>query len=367
MVREKGVNSVTHINTLLVYLKYCERTVSKHHIAKLAQLSPKKFAKKLSEIQNNPEMLMSFFSPRSYRIILDYVLISREMKVINRPFNYLVNHHEKRLIPTQNLLVAVIEFEGRCFPISMAWWIQECFLDDDEIHQKQTEVSEKMLEKLHQMGFQPEVILFDGAFLNASMMGILKELNWPVICRFPKNRNCFNLGEKQNPKKLFSERPNGLFYFYKKVGYMSHKRCVYASQNVEIIVNCNTKEKLNTRDFYCILNTSELSYTEAFRAYKNRSKIEHMFKILKSYLGMLGFFRHHQDYLECHYRSCFSAFILLQSMAQELNLTMPKTLLFIRKHSLEELNQRLSTLWCDLKQIVVGTTFQKTQSLKHIL
>ena len=44
----------------------------------------------------------------------------------------------------------------------------------------------------------------------------------------------------------------------------------------------NTSEKLLNRDFYCLISTEPKTYTEIFRSYKNRFKIEKCFQDLKS-------------------------------------------------------------------------------------
>lgn len=66
---------------------------------------------------------------------------------------------------------------------------------------------------------------------------------------------------------------------YKKVGYMNKRTVDFCGKQSTLVVISNTREKLLNRDFYCLISTELKIYTEIFRSYKDRFKIEFFLEI----------------------------------------------------------------------------------------
>lgn len=98
----------------------------------------------------------------------------------------------------------------------------------------------------------------------------------------------------------------------------------------------------------------KLNHTELLRHYKYRGKIEAFFKILKSYLGMGAFHRHHPDEaLIPHFQMRCAAFVMLQEYSAASGQTLFQALTEFQGICQPEIQLRLSSHWSHWTQHLI--------------
>lgn len=350
---------MNHFAITCVLLQHTHRSLSAHQIKKLGKLSHRPFQKSKKEFILPTKHLIALSRKQPVRLILDYVLISRPSEEITFPFNYVLNPNTRRLEPTMFILFVVAEIEGRLYPIHLDFWAQEEWAEGDSLYLTKLDVAKAAILQLHAQGLEISEVLFDAGFSSRALLEDLATLEIPYVCRFSRSWNIeTQTGILASSAKLFTD--NRAFY------YDRHKECFlaavegrFAGHAVKLVAIANSRQKLDTRRYYCLLtNQTELKHTEIFRHYIHRGQIEWFFKMLKSYLGMLAFHRHHPD--EClipHFQMRCAAFVLLQAYARGAGMTLFKVLQTFRELSQAEIQFLLQRYWDEWgKHLVKAST-----------
>lgn len=294
-------------------------------------------------------------------MVLDYVLISKNMKIIDRPYNLIFNYVTKKYEPTLVILFAIILVNGEKYPISFDFWISENMLEEGEIYLSKNQIAENMLKRLVNTGLKVDNCLFDAGLNCDELIEYLNQQNIAYTCRSPKSKT-FN--DKKTPKALFKEEYNRNFYFYKKVGYVNKKIVEYCGKETTLVVISNTREKLLNRDFYCLISTEAKTYTEIFRSYKNRFKIEVFFKNMKSYIGFESFRSHNIDKISNHISLCMFAYIIVENLSKKIGKSFFQTLLYIQNETRSILERKLLPIFQKFKPVLEKSTFQPPYKAK---
>ena len=170
---------------------------------------------------------------------------------------------------------------------------------------------------------------------------------------FPKEK--FEIifeSEKNTAKSLFNEEYNGNFYFYNKVGYIHKKKVSFYDEVSTLVVVANKREKLLNRDFYCLISTEKKSYTEIFRSYKERFKIEVFFRNMKNYIGLESSRTHHQDKISNHFALCIFSYIIVENLSKQLKKTFFQTLIYIQTNKRKSIEKLLYPIFNSFKSIL---------------
>lgn len=272
------------------------------------------------------------FSSKNARLLLDYVLVEADMRIINKPYNLIYNQNTKRYEPCLVVLVAALEIEGKVYPIDFSFWINEHMIEEDqgEEYLTKSQIAENMVERLI-IKYNITEIIFDAGFCVPSLLLKIDRLNIHYICRFPKSRNITLDNKKVNASKIFKDSPNQDFYYYHNNGYLNSTVGEYADHDIQMVVVANTKEKLILKDFYCLItNNLNIKYPTVLKTYKKRGKIEDLFKKLKTYLGLTVANRHNEEYFTDRFNLSITAFIIIQDYSQNSKMTFHKALRHIQ-------------------------------------
>ena len=276
------------------------------------------------------------------RLLLDYVLVEAEMNIINKPFNLIFNHNTRRYEPCLVILVAALEIKGKVYPIDFSFWISENMIEDGEEYLTKSEIAEKMIERLIQR-FSIIEIIFDAGFCVPNLLSKINELKINYICRFPKSRKITHNGKRANALKIFKDTDNSSFYYYHKNGYINCTRGTYADHDIQLVVVANSKEKLVSKNFYCLLtNNLKIKYPTVLKTYKLRGKIEDLFKKLKTYLGLTVCNRHNEDYITDRINLSITGFVVIQEYASRSKKTFHKSLKYIQASSHDSIKDMVS-------------------------
>lgn len=348
------------------FLSVTKRDISDNQVSKLNRENRRKFKKikSLFEI-NQPETLKIINELKGEKsLILDYVLISKDMKIIDRPYNFIYNYITKKPEPTLVILFAIILINGHKYPINFDFWISENMLEEGEVYLSKNEIAKNMLESLVNTGLKVDNCLFDAGFNCDKLISYLNEKNIPYTCRTPKNKSYKSDIGKYTPKKIFVDEYNGNFYFYDKVGYFNKKTVEFCGKQSTLVVVSNTREKLLERDFYCLISTENKTYTEIFRSYKNRFKIEIFFKNMKSYIGFESLRTHHIDKISNHISLCIFSYIIVENLSKKIKKTFFQTLIYIQTQRRSIIERKLYPVFNKFKAIIEKSTSQPPYNAK---
>lgn len=351
---------------ILDFLTVTKRDISDNQVSNLNREHRRKFKsiKKLFQINQSESLKIVNQSTGDKTLLLDYVLISKDMKIIDRPYNLIYNYVTKKYEPCLVILFAIILVNDTKYPISFDFWISENMLEEGEVYLSKNEIAKKMLENLVSKGLKVDNCLFDAGFNCDYLIEYLNDKKIPYTCRATKGKSYqSNLG-KYTPKKLFKEEYNRNFYFYKKVGFMNKKIVEFCGKESTLVVVANTREKLLSRDFYCLISTEAKTYTEIFRSYKNRFKIEVFFKNMKSYIGLESFRTHHIDKISNHISLCIFGYIMVENLSKKIGKTFFQTLMYIQTERRSTLERTLYCIFKRFKPIIEKPTFQPPYKAK---
>lgn len=300
---------------------------------------------------------INFYDPKKLeiensRLILDYVIVESDMWVINKPFNLIKNHNTNNYEPCLVILVAALEIKGKVYPIDFAFWQSEIMTGEDEVYLTKNEIAEEMINRLVR-SYKIKEIIFDAGFCDPFLLETISKLGINYICRFPKSRKIKRVNNSENAKKIFKDSRNGEFYYYKGNGYLNSCIGEYANHKIQLVVVANKKDKLISKDFYCLLtNNLNLKYPTVLKNYKNRGKIEDLFKKLKTYMGLTVTNRHNEDYIIDRINLTFTGFVIVQEYSSKIKKTFHRTLEHIKG-----LNQRKLKVLIDscIKKVFLDT------------
>lgn len=346
-----------HFDIISVLLQYTHRNLSCHQVKKLGQLRHRNFQKAKKQFVLPLRQIKALSQGLPVRLIMDYVLIGRNTREITFPFNYTFNPNSYRMEPTIFTLFVVAEIGGKLYPVHLDFWAQEDWETDDGLYVTKIDVAKSAVLSLHEQGLEISELLFDAGFCSKQFLFELNTFKIPYICRFPRSWNLMISGKKWRAADLFH---NNRKFFYDR-----HKGCFlisrmgrFAGHAVKLVAVANSREKLDKRHYYCLVtNQTRLRHTQVLRHYGKRGRIEWFFKVLKSYLGMCAFHRHHPDEaLIPHFQMRCAAFVILQDFAVEAKLTLFKALACLRTLSHSEVQERLKQSWLKWCQSLVMTT-----------
>ena len=141
-------------------------------------------------------------------------------------------------------------------------------------------------------------------------------------------------------------------FFYNKVGYIHKKEVSFYDEVSTLVVVANKREKLLNRDFYCLISTEKKSYTEIFRSYKERFKIEVFFRNMKNYIGLERSRNHHQDKIFNHFALCIFSYILVENLSKKINKTFFLSLIYIQTNEIKIVEKMLYPIFNNFKSIL---------------
>jgi hypothetical protein len=345
---------MNHFAIISVLLQHTHRNLSAHQVKKLGQLKHRGFQKAKKQFVLPLPKLIALSQGQPVRLIMDYVLIGRNTREITFPFNYTFNPNSWRMEPTIFVLFILAEIGDKVYPVFLDFWGQEEWETDDGLHLTKLDVARSAVLSLHEQGLEIGELLFDAGFCSKAFVMELQTFKIPFVCRFPRSWKLYNKGEGRTAAQLF--RNNRKFFYDRHLGcHLIARRGQFADQAVKLVAVANTRQKLDERKYYCLLtNQVKLNHTEILRHYKFRGKIEAFFKVLKSYLGMGAFHRHHPDEaLIPHFQMRCAAFVILQDYAADAGRTLFQALAEFRLLSQPEIRLRLSVYWFHWAQHLV--------------
>ena len=359
---------MSHFKALCAILQNAHRNLSANEAKKLAGLSHRAFQQAKKEFAMPLNRIIQMSKQRPVRLILDYVLIGRTCKFITFPFNLTFNPNTQQLQPTLFLLFALAEVEGELYPIEIDFWANEDWEPEDGLYLSKNDVAKSMITGLVEKGLEFYEVLFDAGFPSEDLLNELDDLEIPYICRIKSNWQISAYGLKRSAKEMFSKKRR--FFFDRHLNcFLFSRKGHFGSHEVKLVAVANTRQKLLKRQFYCLLtNRTELKHTQVLRHYQKRGKIEWFFKVMKSYLGLAAFFRHHPDEsLLPHFHFRCSAFVVLQSYAKSLSLSFFKALQKLKKMSWNEAQKVLEPHWCKWSESLMFSTRDKPETCQTLV
>jgi hypothetical protein len=344
-----------HFSILSVLLQYTHRDLSARKVRKLAKLSQRTFQRAKGQFRLPTPQIIAKSKSRPVRLILDYVLISRNSKTLTFPFNLLFNPNTKQYGPTLCVLFALAELDGKYYPVAFDFWTQHEW--DPEGFLSKLRVASVMIESLYEQGLVIQELLFDAGFCSAAFLDELDALKIPYICRMKSSWGIQTYGSKRAARSLFGlGKP--FFFDRHKRAYLFSRKGRFGKHQAKLVAIANSREDLEKKQFYCLItNQLTLKPTQVVRHYLQRGKIEWFFKIMKTYLGLCAFFRHDPDEgLIPHFEMRCAAFVLLQEIAHESKLTIAETLHKLSRMTTEQVRNSLTQAWSAWADFLVVST-----------
>ena len=347
-------------------LQNSQRNLSMNQIRQFANLSKRQAYKAQKEFCLPLERIISMSQQEPVRLILDYVLISRDMQTLTYPFNYVLNTNTYQLKPTLFVLFILAEVKGKFYPVFLDFWAQEEWEQSDAIYVSKFDVAKSALFEVYEKGLEISEVLFDAGFCSKTFLDELQDFEIPYICRFPRNRKVW-LNPLVGKKAAQIFRNNRQFY------YDRHRKCYvsdcvgqYGNHDAKLVAVANRRHKLDERKYYCLLtNQTELTGAQVLKRYTGRGRIEWFFKIMKSYLGLEAFYRHNPDSsLIPNFNMRAAAFVLVQDFALDMEQTIPQALVQLRKMSSLEAEMALKRYWHNWSESIVKTTTEPFERMK---
>lgn len=285
---EAKVSNEEKFDSLISYIRQMDRNTSTRKVCDLEEIARTSFSKAKNDFSLNLKNMIKFCNTekgKSRRLIFDYVLISHDMRIIDKPYNLIYNYVLKHQCPTLVLLFAILEIDGKVYPLGFDYWIQKVMLDSEEDYFSKTEIAQKLFDKIIKHKLKFNYISFDAGFCSPKFLKHIDNNHYIYFCRFPKSRK-FKVGDEEyTAKSIYAEAEKGYylhgsFYFDTVYGFTKPVFCEYKDMKVQLVLVANSKEKLINRDFYCIItNDLDLKYTKVIRIYMKRSTIEFFLKI----------------------------------------------------------------------------------------
>lgn len=355
-----------YFSILSVLLQHTHRDLSARQVRKLARLSQRKFQRAKGQFKLPTPQIIARSKSQPVRLIIDYVLISRNSKTLTFPFNLLFNPNNKQYGPTLCVLFALAELDGKYYPVAFDFWTQEEW--DPEGFLSKIKVASLMLEGLLEQGLVMKELLFDAGFCSASFLDELDQLNIPYICRIKSSWGIQTYGSKRAARSLFG-LGKSFFFDRHRHAYLFSRRGRFGKHQAKLVAIANSREDLEKKQFYCLItNQLTLKNSQVVRHYLKRGKIEWFFKIMKTYLGFCAFFRHDPDEaLIPHFEMRCAAFVLLQEMAHDTKQTLQETLHLLSQLTTEQAHNGLMDAWNVWADFLVVSTTQTSLTLTNKL
>lgn len=347
----------SRLRNLAKALKVCKRDYSNKLVFDTFETNKKEFSNDKNSFTLNKRKTAKLLNSKKGIVLMDYTQISHDMKIIDRPYNLIYNHASKRYEPCLVILFIVLLVDDEIYPIDIDFWISETMMLEDEIYRKKTEIAKDSIQELLNKGMVIDRVLFDAGFNTPDFLKFLCKKKIEFTARIHKNKKMDN-GE--TIKEVFSGKENREFYYYHKYGFTTYEDVIYAKNLLRLVVVCNSREKLDNRDFYCIISSSlDTTYTETIRIYHLRCKIESFFRNLKSYIGLSSPRRHHIDKITSHITFCFAMHLLVQYIAKKKKISFYNALMWIKTEPLSKIIRVFEGYWKKIHEMFVEPTFEE--------
>ncbi len=315
------MNDIKNIDLMVGFLKKCQRKLSNAKIARAVNVAPSSISKRKKLFGIQFHELSNFSQNQDCYLLLDFVLISREMKIVDFPYCLTYNYIHKKKEPCLVILFAALVIRDKTYPITFDFWVDELMYGDKEDYLSKNQITENMIDYFINQGLNFKAVIFDAGFCSPDLLNYLNLKNIDFFCRFPKTRKVSFSGLKVRTDEVFTIYQPTDFYYYHKHGFVKIQNCNYAGMNVSLLGIAKDKDKLIQQKFFYILTNCKTVKAKAVRIYKIRWKIETLFKVLKSYLGLTSFNTHDQDSIIHNINFSISAFLVIQELSHKWNMT----------------------------------------------
>jgi len=347
--------TMNHFSILCTLLQHAQRKFSATSIRKLTKLSERKFQRAKGQFKLPTPQIIAKSKSRPVRLIIDYVLISRNSKTLTYPFSLIFNQNNNQFGPTLSMLFAIAEIDGQYYPVAFDFWTQQEW--DPVNFFSKNELAKYMITSLYEQGLVIEELLFDAGFCSAEFLNELNELQIPYVCRMKSAWKIDSYGLKRNARQMFGLSRR--FYFDRhKSCYVFSRTGQFGDHKVKLVAIANSRQRLEEKKFYCLItNQVKLKHTQIFRHYLKRGKIEWFFKMMKSYLGLEAFFRHDPDVaLIPHIMMRCAGFVLVQALAKSWKRSIESTLHELKQRSISEAQECLKEIFDQWAESLIEST-----------
>jgi len=353
-------HTMSHFSILSTLLQHAQRKYSATRIRKLSNISHRKFQKAKHQFKLPTAQIIARSRSQPVRLIIDYVLLSRPGKSLTFPFNLLYNQNNNQFGPTLCLLFAIAELDGKYYPIAFDFWTQQEW--DPVNFFSKNELAKYMITSLYEQGLVIRELLFDAGFCSAAFLNELNDMQIPYICRMKSAWTIYSYGAKRSARQMFGLGKRFFFDRHKSC-YMFSRKGQFGNHQAKLVAIANNRERLESKQFYCLItNQLKLGDAQVLRHYLKRGKIEWFFKMMKSYLGLEAFYRHHpDDSLIPHIEMRCAGFVLAQELAANWKMSVEGALhklnglsVFEAKRSLKDIYDRWAESLIDSTRIPSG-------------
>jgi len=258
------------------------------------------------------------------------------------PYNPIYNYNKNKSSNCLVLMFISFESDGNIYPVIFDYWISKVYYEDGEKYLTKNDVFIKAIDYLVSQGLNVDNMLMDAGFLNKQVLEKLSELELTAITRCPRSRILEFHECKVKAKELFSESYNGDFYYYHKFKKFLNSEVVKIGDQIgRLVAAANNRDSLLSKELFFLFSTNtNLTAPKILSLYKLRWKIESLFKVLKSYLGLSVFYRNNYDYVEERINLALSGFFVIQEMSNEIKLSFYQTLKLLKSGELQELYEK---------------------------
>jgi hypothetical protein len=86
------------------------------------------------------------------------------MEIINFPLTLTYNYVAKKRQPCLVILFAILLIDGRFYPVSFDFWVDQFMYDECVVYLSKTEIAQNMIDYFVKEGLNFENIIFDAGF-----------------------------------------------------------------------------------------------------------------------------------------------------------------------------------------------------------
>jgi len=225
------------------------------------------------------------------------------------------------------------------------------------------ELAKFMIISLYEQGLVIKELLCElcpygyAGFCSAEFLDEINDLQIPYVCRIRSDWGIESYGAKRKANQMFG-LGKCFFFDRHKSCYVFSRKGQFGNHRAKMVAIANSRERLEAKQFYCLLtNQRKLSDSRVLRHYMKRGKIEWFFKMMKSYLGLGAFFRHHPDEaLIPHIEMRCAGFVLAQELAANWKMSVEGALHKLNGLSILEAKQSLKDIFDRWSESLIDST-----------